>query len=46
MANAFQKILDESGCKLNKIWVGKGSECYNRSLKLCLQKNGKEMFIT
>ena len=27
----FQKILDESGCKPNKIWVDKGSEFYNRS---------------
>ena len=26
IANAFQKILDESNCKPNKIWVDKGSE--------------------
>ena len=31
--NAFQKILDESNCKPNKIWVDKGSEFYNRSKK-------------
>ena len=26
----FPKILKESNCKPNKIWVGKGSEFYNR----------------
>ena len=26
IVNAFQKILDKSGCKPNKIWVDKGSE--------------------
>ena len=24
ITNAFQKILDESNCKPNKIWVDKG----------------------
>ena len=24
--DAFQKILDKSGCKANKIWVDKGSK--------------------
>ena len=33
---AFQKMLNESNCKPNKIWVGKGSEFYNRLKKLCL----------
>ena len=33
ITNAFQKILDESNHKLNKIWVDKGSEFYNRSMK-------------
>ena len=28
--NAFQKILDESVRKPNKIWVDKNSEFYNR----------------
>ena len=32
-ANAFQKILKESNRKLNKIWVGKVSEFYSRSIK-------------
>ena len=29
ITNAFQKILKESNCKPNKIWVDKGSEFYN-----------------
>ena len=32
-ANIFQKILDESGYKPNKIWVDKGSNFYNKSMK-------------
>ena len=52
--NAFQKILTESNCKRNKIWVDKGSEIYNRSVKpwlqepdieICLAQNeGKSVF--
>ena len=34
ITNAFQKILNESNRKLNKIWLDKGSEFYNRSMKL------------
>ena len=30
----FQKILDKSGCKPNKIWIDKGSEFYNNSFKM------------
>ena len=33
ITNAFQNILDESNRKPNKIWLGKGSEFYNRSMK-------------
>ena len=33
ITNAFQKILDESNQKPNKIWVDKGSKFYNRSMK-------------
>ena len=33
IAKAFQNILDESNHKPNKIWVDKGSESYNRSIK-------------
>ena len=33
ITNAFQNIFDESKCKPRKIWVDKGSEFYNRSIK-------------
>ena len=33
ITNTFQKILKESNSKPNKIWVHKGSEFYNRSMK-------------
>ena len=33
IVNAFQKILKESERKPYKIWVDKGSEFYNNSLK-------------
>ena len=33
IANAFQSILKKSNRKSNKIWVDKGSEFYNRSMK-------------
>ena len=36
--NAFQKIFKESNRKPNKIWVNKGSEFYNRSMKSWLEK--------
>ena len=36
--NSFQKILDESNCKRNKIRVDEGSKFYNRSIKSWLQK--------
>ena len=36
--NAFQKILNESNRKRNKTWVDKGSEFYNRSKKLWLER--------
>ena len=31
ITKAFQKILDESNCKPNEIWVVKGSKLYNKS---------------
>ena len=46
ITNAFQKILDESNLKPNKIWVDKGSEFYNRSMKSWLEKNTIEMYST
>ena len=38
ITNAFKKILDESNCEPNKIWVDKGSAFNNRSMKSCLKK--------
>ena len=37
-------MLDESYRKPNKIWVDKGSEFYNRSMKLWLQDHDLEMY--
>ena len=44
--NAFQKGLEKSKCKPNKVWVDKGSEFYNRSMKSWLQDNNIEMHLT
>ena len=44
IVNAFQKILDKSERKPNKIWVDKGSELYNNSFKKWLQDNDIEMY--
>ena len=33
IVNAFQSILKKSNGKPNKIWVDKGVELYNRSMK-------------
>ena len=41
--NAFQKILDDSNRKPNKIWVDKGSKFYNNSFKKWLKGNDIEM---
>ena len=35
--NAFQEILDDSKGKTNKMWIDKGSEFYNRSMKSWLE---------
>ena len=43
ITNAFQKVLKESHSKPNKIWVDKGSEYFNRSMKSFLQNNNIEM---
>ena len=37
ITNAFQKILDSSKTKPNKIWVDQGSEFYNNSFKKWLK---------
>ena len=39
ITDAFQKTLNESKRKLNKIQVDKGSEFYNRSMKSVMQNN-------
>ena len=44
IVDAFQKILDDSNRKRNKIWVDKGSEFYNNSFKKWLKDNDIEMY--
>ena len=44
ITNVFQKILDKSERKPNKIWVDKGSEFYNNSFKKWLKDNDIEMY--
>ena len=39
ISNAFQSILNKSNCKPSKMWVDKGSEFYNRSMKSWLKEN-------
>ena len=46
ITNNFQKILDESNRKPNKIWSSKGSEFYNRSMKSWLIDNDIEIYST
>ena len=46
ITNAFQKILDESNSKPNKIWVDKGRKFHNRSMKPWLEKYATEMHST
>ena len=46
IVNAFQKKLDESKRKTDEIWVDKGREVYNRSMKSWLKNNGIEMYST
>ena len=44
--NTFQNILDESGHKPSKIWVDKGSEFFNISMKSWLENNDIGMCST
>ena len=46
ITNDFQNFLKESNRKPNKIWVDKGGEFYNRSMKSCIGKNNIEMYST
>ena len=43
ITNPFQKTLDESGLKPNKLWLDKSS---NRSMESWLQTNDVEMYST
>ena len=43
IVNAFEKVLDKSGRKRNKIRYDKGSELYNSSFKKSLKDNDIEM---
>ena len=45
IVNAFQKILDDSKRKPNKIWVDQGMEFYNNSFKKWF-KNDIGMYST
>ena len=42
--NAFIKIVDESNCKTNKLWVNQGS--YNKFMQEWLENNGILMYFT
>ena len=46
ITNAFQKILREFNRKSNKVWVNKGNEFCNSSMKLWFEKNDIEMYST
>ena len=46
ITNTFQKNLDESNRKPNKLWDDKDSEFYNRSMKSFLQNNDIEIYST
>ena len=44
IVDAFQKVLDKSARKPNKIWADKGSEFYNNSFQKWLKDNDIEMY--
>ena len=46
IVNAFEKILDDSKGKPNKVWVDKGSKFYNNSFKKWVQYNDIVMYST
>ena len=46
IVNAFQKILDNSERKPNKIWVDQGSRFYNSSFKKWLDDNDIKIYLT
>ena len=46
ITNTFEKLLKESNCKPNRIWVDTDSEFYNRSMKSWLEKVYMNIFNT
>ena len=46
IVNAFQKKLNDSGRKPNKIWIDKESEFYNNFFKKWLKDNDIEIYST
>ena len=46
ITNAFQKRLNESKRKPNKIWVDKSSEFCNRLIKAFVKNNDIELYST
>ena len=42
--DAFQKMVDDSDRKPNKIWVDKGNKFYNSTFKKWLKDNDIEIF--
>ena len=46
ITNASQKSLEKSNRKPNKIWIDKGSEFYNGSMKSWLKKCYRNAFST
>ena len=46
VTNDFQKILDESNHKPNKIWIDKDSYFYNRAMTSWLEHNTIEIYST
>ena len=46
IVNAFQNILKKSNRKPKEIWVDKGGEFYNRSMKSWLGNKNIEMYST
>ena len=46
IVEGFQKILDDSNRKPNKIWVDHESEFYNNKFKIFLKENDSEMYST
>ena len=46
VVKGFEKIINESGRRPNKIWVDQGSEFYNKTFKNWLISEGIEMYST